>query len=358
MKITFAVVSVVLLATAPAAFGQFPVDDVSQFTIKDFTFESGQTLSVVVVAYATRGRLNAAKDNAVLLPSPYAADLHGYDAFIGPGRALDPNKHFLILTGMFANGQSSSPSNTSAPHGGPDFPRVTIRDNVRAVHELVVQQLGITKLKAVVGYSMGAQQAYQWAVSCPDMVESIAVICGNAKQYPFGVIRLEGSIAALKADSAWNNGRYTQPPVKGLRAFAMHYAAWSQSPASWPRDMLDGMSDQQVDQFLRSLETPALGMDANNILSQAETWKRHNIGDSPGYNGDVEAALRAIKARVLLMPCRSDLYFPVADAEYEATFLQNGELAVIESSAGHAAGGGADSQAIRFIDGKLKGMLQ
>ncbi|MCA9077046.1 MAG: alpha/beta fold hydrolase [Planctomycetaceae bacterium] len=358
MKITAAVVSIVLLVAAQNAFGQFPAEDVSRYAIKDFAFEHGQTLPSVVVAYATRGRLNAEKSNAVLLPSPYAADLHGYDALVGPGRALDPNKQFLILTGMFANGQSSSPSNTPAPHSGPDFPRVTIRDNVRAAHELVTQQLGITKLKAVVGYSMGAQQAYQWAVSYPEMVESIAVICGNAKQYPFGVIRLEGSIAALKADSAWNNGHYTLPPVKGLRAFALHYAAWSQSPASWPRDMLDGMSDQQVDQFLRSLEAPALGMDANNILSQAETWKRHNIGDTPGYIGNVEAALRAIKARVLLMPCRSDLYFPVADAEYEATILQNGELAVIESSTGHAAGGGADPQAIRFIDEKLIGLLK
>ncbi len=222
----------------------------------------------------------------------------------------------------------------------------------------MTQQFGITKLKAVVGYSMGAQQAYQWGVSYPGAVASIAVICGNAKQYPFGVIRLESSIAALTADSAWNKGRYTQPPVKGLRAFAMHYAAWSQSPASWPRGMLDGMSDQQVDQFLRSLEAPALGMDANNVLSQAETWKRHNIGDTPGFNGDVEAALRAIKARVLLMPCRSDLYFPVADAEYEATFLQNGELVVIESPVGHAAGGGADPEATAFIDQKLKGILE
>ncbi len=358
MKITSAVVSVVLLATAQTAIGQLPAADVSRFTIKDFTFENGQTLPSAVVTYATRGRLNAAKDNAVLLPSPYAADLHAYDAFIGPGRTLDPNKHFLILTGMFGNGQSSSPSNTPAPHAGPDFPRVTIRDNVRATHQLVTEKLDITRLKAVVGSSMGAQQAYQWAVSYPDAMDSIVAICGNAKQYPFGVIRLEGSIAALKADSAWNNGRYTQPPVRGLRAFAMHYAAWSRSPTTFPRDMLDRMSDQQVDQFLRSLEAPALGMDANNVLSQAETWKRHDIGDTPSFNGDVEAALRSIKARVLLMPCRSDLYFPVADAEYEAKFLQHGELVVIESTAGHAAGGGADPQAVSFIDQKLRSMLE
>lgn len=165
MKVTVAVVSVVLFAEAHAAFAQFQAGNVSRFTIKDFTFESGRTLPSAVVAYATRGRLNAEKSNAVLLPSPYAADMHGYDAFIGPGRALDPQRHFLILTGMFANGQSSSPSNTPAPHSGPDFPRVTIRDAVRAAHALVTQQLGITKLRAVVGYLMGAR----WAMSYPDI---------------------------------------------------------------------------------------------------------------------------------------------------------------------------------------------
>ena len=86
--------------------------------LKDFRLESGAVLPVAHVAYATFGALNAAKDNAVLVPSYYGADYHGYDFLIGPGKALDPAKYFVVATEMFGNGVSSSPSNTPAPRSG------------------------------------------------------------------------------------------------------------------------------------------------------------------------------------------------------------------------------------------------
>jgi homoserine O-acetyltransferase len=104
--------------------------------------------------------LNAAKDNAVLLPSYYRANYHGYEWLIGPGKALDPNKLFLISTELIGNGRSCSPSNTPEPFHGPRFPVMTIRDNVNAVHRLIVEGLEITHLRAIIGYSMGAEQAF------------------------------------------------------------------------------------------------------------------------------------------------------------------------------------------------------
>lgn len=91
------------------------------------------------MVYGTYGTLNAAKDNAVLLPSHYMAQSDGYDWLIGEGRALDPKKHFLIMTELFGNGRSSSPSNTPEPFHGPRFPITTIRDNVEAVRRLEEQ---------------------------------------------------------------------------------------------------------------------------------------------------------------------------------------------------------------------------
>src|SRR5690242_5155901 len=191
-----------------------------------FTFESGATVPNVKVVYGTYGHLNAARDNVVLLPSHYMANHHGYEWLIGPGLALDTAKLFLVATELFGNGHSSSPSNTPEPYHGPRFPVTTIRDNVDAVHRLLTDDLKITHLRAIIGFSMGAQQAFQWAVSYPTFADRIVATSGTAKCYPHGVVRLEGQIAALTTDPAFANGDYKEQPKKGMEAFAVVWTAW------------------------------------------------------------------------------------------------------------------------------------
>lgn len=345
--------AVATLGLAATAFAQ----TTETLNIDSFTFESGEVVSNIKLVYQIRGDLNSDKSNAILIPSHYAANHNGYDYLIGAGNALDPTKHCLILTNMFANGVSSSPSNTPAPFDGPRFPAVSIRDNVAAQHKLITESLGITKLKAVVGFSMGAQQAYQWAVSHPDMMESIAVIGGNAKQYPFGIVRLQGSIRALKADASFQNGEYMSPPVEGLKAMAMHYRAWTRSPAAWDRDMFDGMTTVQREQLLDQMSQGFLSLDANNLISQAETWKNHDVGRTPGV-ADLSAALQSIQCIVLLMPTSTDQYFPVADSGFEATMIPNATVHVIETIHGHTGGGGSDDDATKQINEQLLGLLK
>ena len=178
--------------------------DHQEFLLGNFHLESGTTLPDARLAYVTYGTLNEARTNAVLLPSWYGGDHHGYDFLIGPGKALDPSQYFIIATDQFADGLSSSPSNTPPPFAGPDFPQIAIRDNVSATHQLITEVFGIERLVAVIGFSMGAQQALQWAVSHPAMVDAIVAYCGNAKEYPFGIARLEGAKAAIVADAAWD----------------------------------------------------------------------------------------------------------------------------------------------------------
>src|SRR5262249_29950753 len=115
-----------------------------EFTIENFKTESGAVLPRAIVVYGTYGHLDAARYNAILLPSHYMADHHGYEWLIGPGRALDTSKVFLVATELFGNGHSSSPSNTPEPFHGPRFPVMTIRDNVDAVHQLLERDLKIT----------------------------------------------------------------------------------------------------------------------------------------------------------------------------------------------------------------------
>ncbi len=165
------------------------------------------------------------------------ANLRGYEWLIGADRALDPAKLFLVTTELFGNGRSSSPSNTPEPFHGPRFPVMTIRDNVEAVHRLLTEELKITHLRAVVGFSMGAQQAFQWAVSYPEFMDRIVATSGTAKTYPHGIVRLEGQIAALMADPAFQDGDYKTPPAKGMEAFGTVWAAWLYSQEWWRREL-------------------------------------------------------------------------------------------------------------------------
>src|SRR6201998_1969075 len=180
-----------------------PAPEQHEFTIKNFKTESGAVLPEAKIVYGTYGKLNAAGDNAVLLPSHYMARMNGYGWLIGPGMALDPAKLFLVTSEMFGNGRSSSPSNTPEPFHGPRFPMVSIRDNVRIVHRLLTDSLHLTHLAAIVGFSMGAEQAFQWAVSYPDFADRIVATSGTAKCYGHGIVRLEGEIAALEADAGF-----------------------------------------------------------------------------------------------------------------------------------------------------------
>src|SRR5947209_14264966 len=111
------------------------------------------------------------------------ATFHGYEWLIGPERALDPAKLFLVATELFGNGRSSSPSNTPEPFHGPRFPVMTIRDNVDIVHRMLTEELGITHVSAIVGFSMGAQQAFQWAVSYAEFATRIVATSGTAQTY-------------------------------------------------------------------------------------------------------------------------------------------------------------------------------
>lgn len=330
--------------------------DVHEFILKNFRTESGVVLPEAKIVYGTYGHLNAARDNVVLLPSHYMADHRGYEWLIGPDRALDPAKLFLVATELFGNGHSSSPSNTPEPFHGPRFPVTTIRDNVEAVHRLLAEELHVTHLRAIVGFSMGAQQAFQWAVSYPQFADRIVATCGTAKTYGHGIVRLEGQIAALTADAAFQNGDYTSPPQKGLEAFATVWTAWLFSQEWWRRELWRQTSPPGAtfDSVLHEFRTNFIpGADANNLILQMRTWEKHDVGMTPGFNGDLEKALRSIRAPFLYMPSETDLYFPVGDARYEAGLMSTVTLTPIPSLWGHTAGAGPNAQDLKFLNDNI-----
>jgi len=340
-------------ALAQPAASRVDLAEHHEFVIENFQTESGVTLPQARIVYGTYGHLNAARNNAVLLPSHYMADHHGYEWIIGPGRVFDPGRDFLVATELFGNGHSSSPSNTPEPHHGPRFPVVTIRDNVEAVHRLLVDELHVTHLRAIVGFSMGAQQAFQWAVSYPDFADRIVATAGTAKTYPHGVMRLEGQIAALTADTAFNSGDYTAPPVKGLSAFAAVWGGWLYSQEWWRRDLWRTMewADTTLDKSIENFRARFIrGADANDLILQMRTWERHDAGATPAFGGDVERALKSIRVPLLYMPSETDLYFPIGDARYEAQFVPRVTLTPIPSLWGHTAGAASNPADLKFLN--------
>ena len=195
----------------------------------DVALQSGETLRDAKLVYRTCGELNQARDNVVVMPSYYTGSDEDNAKMVGPGRALDPDQYFIVLPNMFGNGVSSSPSNTPAPQSAADFPHITVYDNVECQHRLLTEQLGVRHIRLVCGWSMGAQQTFEWGAHFPDRVDAIAPWCGSAKTSPHNYVFLDGVKSALTADGTWADGHYTEPPREGLKAFGRVYAGWAYS---------------------------------------------------------------------------------------------------------------------------------
>ncbi len=284
------------LAPASAANPADPGEGV--FDLGNFVLRSGGTLREAKLAFKTHGLLNAEKSNAIVYPTPYSAHHSDIEWPIGPGKALDPEKYFIIVPDMLGNGLSSSPSNTVAPYDRARFPNVTIYDNVVAQHRLVTEGFGISRVALVVGWSMGAQQTFQWAASHPDMVARIAPLCGTARTTPHNLVFLEGVKAALTTDAAWMDGWYEKQPTRGIRAFARVYAGWGFSQPFYKQELYRQLGFSSLEDFLVGFwERRFLRRDANNLPAMLWTWQHNDLGATPGCGSSLQQALGSIRAQ-------------------------------------------------------------
>lgn len=339
--------------TATGKAGIFPLGDVQ--------LQCGVTYRGMQLSYKAFGELDAAKSNAIVFPTSYQAKHGDIQHMIGPGRALDPSRWFIVILDQFGNGLSSSPSNAEPPLDKDRFPRLTVYDNVMAQRRLMVELFGVDRLHAAVGWSMGAQQSYHWAALFPDAVPRVAAICGSARTAPHNVVFLEGVKAALTTDPHWRGGWFDGVPERGLRAVARIYAGWALSQTWYREERWRGLGFASLeDCLIHDWEANWLKRDAANALCQLAAWKHADISANELYRGDLAAALRAIKARVLLMPGDHDLYFQVADNQAEMQHLRNAELVPIPSVWGHRAGNptAANPEDRAFVDAALRRLLE
>jgi homoserine O-acetyltransferase len=328
------------------------------FEIPDYTLACGRTLRPARIAYRTYGELNADKSNAIVYPTWYSGRHWENEWLIGDGMALDPSRWFIVVPNMLGNGLSSSPSNTPAPHDGPRFPAIRVRDNVEAQYRLVTERFGITTLPLVLGWSMGAGQTYQWAVSHPEMVQRILPFCGSPRTAPHNRVFLDSLRAALTASVGFDGGHYTTPPVQGLRAFARIYAGWGFSQAFYWAEVWRALGYTSLEDFAVDFWEGFFldGRDPNNLLTMLDTWWNGDVGATPGFDS-TEQALASIRARVLDMPAEKDLYFPPEDEAWAVSHIPDAEVRVIPGVWGHFAGGGLNPTDTAFIDRAVAELL-
>jgi len=331
----------------------------------DLTLQSGARLTGTRLSWKAHGALSQDRDNVIVYPTSYGAQHPDLEWLIGPDKILDPGRWFIVIPDMFGNGLSSSPSNTPSTTG--DYPTtVTIHDNVQVQRRALSELFGIDRIACVYGWSMGALQAYHWAALFPDVVERIVVNCGVARTSVHNQVFLRSLMATLEAAPQHiGNGRFSAEPHAAKRAFGRIYAAWALSQdfyraglhlASGPAPNL-GAPDLET--FLKTdWEDRFDARSAANLYAQLRTWDAADISANDRYGGDLGAALRAIRARVLLMPGETDLYFRVADNEAELPFLTTASLRPIPSIWGHRAGNPVANPAdMQFIRNEVKAWL-
>ncbi|KAL9622505.1 MAG: hypothetical protein Q9160_003181 [Pyrenula sp. 1 TL-2023] len=331
------------------------------YTIPSFTFTNGTTLANLKVAYKDINP--SSSEPAVLIPTCYGGFISHTDTFTETTAAGTPGplaSNRVIVVGMLGFGESDSRS--TRPN---DFPMdLDYRDNINAQHSLLTQHLGINHLKAVIGFSMGGQQAYYWAAMYPTFLDYAIPVCSSARTSPHNIAFLEGPVSALINSTDYHGGEYRSKGVKperGLKAFGRAYCAWLTS-AEWFRRELWKVSledeSKTLEDWLETFSSSNLAWDAEDHVVLARMWQKGDIGIFG--KGGMEGVLRdVVKAKVLVMPGTTDQYFRVEDGEAEAKALgEKGVFAPIESCWGHVAGCSASKDDLEWMTTRIGKFLK
>ena len=348
----------VMLALLQPAFAHTPQQPPHQlFSEGDLRLESGEAIRDFAISYVTHGTLNATRSNAILMVTAISGNHHRLDFMIGPGKALDPEKYFIICTDAIANGLTTSPSNSKA-QPRMQFPKFTIRDMVGSQYRLVTEKFGLDHVVAVIGPSMGGMQVLQWGVSHPAFMDALVAMVPLAKTPAWNVAVLEASRKAIMTDAAWKDGNYDAPPEKGIRLWRdIVTLLAARTPDMYAAQFRNGID---VLPWMESQETAALkAFDANDWIYQTWAYERHDVGTTPGFNGDTARALASIKARTLILTGTKDLLNPEFEPIEAGKAIPNVTMTTISpgSVTGHASASGLFPADVEFLNRTVGGFL-
>jgi homoserine O-acetyltransferase len=352
---TLAAAGLLLVLPAAAHTPQQPPHQ--SYAEGDLKLESGEAIKDFAISYVTHGTLNAKKSNAILMVTAISGNHHRIDFMIGPGKALDPDKYFIICTDAIANGLSTSPSNSRA-QPRMQFPKFSIRDMVQSQFRLLKEKFGIDHVVAVIGPSMGGMQVLQWGVSHPDFMDALVAMVPLAKTPAWTVAVLEASRKAIMNDAMWKDGNYDSPPEQGVRLWRDILSLLAaRTPDMYSAQFKNGM---EVLPWMAAQETALLkAFDANDWIFQTWAYERHDVGATPGFGGDTARALASIRAKTLILTGTKDLLNP----EFEPTLMgKNIPGAIMKTISpgtvtGHAAAGGGFPADVEFLNRETAAFL-
>ena len=323
----------------------------------DLKLESGEVIKDFAISYVTHVTQNATKSNAILMVTAISGNHHRLDFMIGPGKALDTDKYFIVCTDAIGNGFTTSPSNSKA-QPRMQFPKFTIRDMVQSQVRLLKEKFGIDHVVAVIGPSMGGMQVLQWGVSHPGYMDALVAMVPLAKTPAWTVAVLEASRKAIMTDPAWKDGNYEAPPEKGVRLWRDILSLLSaRTPDMYSAQFKNGMD---VLPWLEAQETALLkAFDANNWIYQTWAYERHDVGTTPGFNGDTAKALASIKAKTLILTGTKDLLNPEFEPIQAGKNIAGVKMMTISPGTvtGHAAAGGAIPADVEFLNKETAAFL-
>ena len=328
------------------------------YSLGDFQLESGEKLKNAQLTYAIYGKLNAAKNNAILFTIMFSGTSKNMAHYIGPDKALNPEKYCIILPNQLGGGLSTSPNNIDGDQSSSGFPEISIADDVIAQHQLLTEYFGITELQLVTGWSMGAQQTYEWAIRYPDMVKRAAPIAGTAKCTPHNALYVDVFSEALRSDPNFKNGNYTSPHAceDGLKRLAHVFALMGVCTEFYKKEKWKEIGFDSLQAMLQGFwESWFKPMDPNVLLTQAKKWR---CGDSSQLtDGDLVKALNLIQAKTCVIAFEQDMFVPISDCAFEQQHIKDSELKVIPSLMGHFAMLGLFEEDFAEIDMTLRKLI-
>jgi len=324
----------------------------------EFQFEGGGVIKNLKMSYVTHGTLNAAKDNAILFQHGFAMNHHQADHLIGPGRPLDTDKYFIICTDALGSTQTTFEHSTSPTNSGlkMKFPFYNGRDIVKAQYRLITETLGIPHLLAVTGISSGADHSVQFAVSYPDLMDGIFPVVGGAAWGTQGNFFGSLLLSIIESCKGWDGGNYDVNP-KQCASNALSVLV----PYFYTREWWDQYIDtpEAYTKWRNTWGVYYLDVqDARDLYYRATVWGRGWVGDTPGFDGDLKAALRSIKAKTLFIYSPRDQFHLPHHVEGQVSAIPSARAVAIESVAGHLICCNADPQATLVMGEAIRGFLR
>ena len=354
-----AVLAFAMTVFSQAANAHWPGQPEHQFAeLGDLKLESGEVNKNFRMSYVTHGKLNAAKDNAILFHHGFAANHHFFDHMIGPGRPLDTDKYFIICPDTLGATQTGYERTTSATNSGlkMKFSFFNGRDIVNASHRLVTETLGIPHPLAVAGISSGGWDSVQFAISHPRFMDGIFPVVGGALWTADGSFRGPLGVSIIDTCNGWHGGNYDVNPSQcatNAVSQVVHYFFTRQ----WWDTYVD--TPEAYTKWRDTIGQDYLDVqDARDLYYRMVAFGRGWVGDTPGFGGDLGKALGSIKAKTLFLYSPQDRFFQPQHIDAQVKMIPNARAVAIDSPAGHMICCNADQNATRVMGDAIRAFLQ